>query len=82
MDFVHTFSFRSPVARRILTVGLPIILCYLLYILFYLESGKEASAIGLQSEVLTMLEHVLLSLTLLVGGSCLFDLADREKKET
>ncbi|MBE6564588.1 MAG: hypothetical protein E7655_04895 [Ruminococcaceae bacterium] len=80
MRTTRTYTFRSPIARRMLLIGLPTALLYLLYILFSLEHGLRAQIIGLRADILSMLEHVLLSLTLLVGGACLFDIADREKQ--
>lgn len=69
----------SAKAAGVLRFGLPIITAYLLYILVFLEIGSASRQLGLTGSVLSMLENVMLSLTLLVGASLLFDLEDKKR---
>lgn len=61
----------------ILGVGLPIIAAELIYIAVSLSSMSGYDAVRSGLYIFTELEHVLMGLALLVGGSLLFDLAER-----
>lgn len=62
-------------ACLILRLGLPVIAAELIYVAASLSelSGYDIARLGLY--IYTMLEHILMSLTLVVGGALLFDIA-------
>lgn len=59
--------------QLILKIGLPLIVFSLLYIVFYTytNSGDPIETVTTFKQTIAMLEHVLMSLTLIVGGAFL-----------
>lgn len=60
-------------SRIILETGLPIIVVTLIYIAFrtYIKSSDPVSALNIVKQTSIMLEHALMSLTLILGGALL-----------
>lgn len=66
----------------VLKIGLPVILLYLFYIAIYGQIGLATGVLGLRVSIISMIEHVLLGLVLVIAGSLLFDIAERDKNNT
>lgn len=60
-------------SRIILETGLPIIVITLIYIAFhtYIKSSDPVSTLKIVKQTSIMLEHALMSLTLILGGALL-----------
>ena len=65
---------------RILRRGLPFIAVALLYIALSLENMSAYDLARSRLYIQTELEHVLMGLTLLVGGELLYDITLRERR--
>lgn len=65
-------------ANFILRIGLTVIAAELIYILVSLSSMNSYDAARLGLYIYSMLEYIMMSLTLIVGGALLFDIAFRE----
>lgn len=65
-------------ADLILRFGLPLIAAELIYIAASLSSFDSYDIARLGMYIYSMMEHILMSLTLVVGGALLFDIAFRE----
>lgn len=64
----------------ILQFGLPFVAVALLYTALYLSFAKSGEYYIIMNIGKQMLEHVMMSLTLLVGGTLLFDYAIKKDK--
>lgn len=71
----------APVSKILLISGLSVVLLYLVYILLSVLSFKSTSADVLVHIFSPQLEHVLMSLTLIVAGSLLLDVTAKELKK-
>jgi len=60
---------------RILQLGLPFVLAALIYTVYYLLGAESGSYYIIMNIGKQLLEHAMMSLTLLVGGALLFDYA-------
>jgi hypothetical protein len=68
-------------ATLILRIGLPLVALELIYIAYSLSNYSGYDIARLSLYIYSMLEHVLMSLVLIVGGSLLFDIAMREAEQ-
>lgn len=68
-------------AVTILHCGLPAVAAALIGCCFYITSLTAYDAARLYPIFTQMIEHILMSLLLIVGGALLYDLAWREKSE-
>ena len=64
-----------------LLIGLPVIISELIYVLCKLILATPRELVTLVHTFPTMMQDILLSLVLIIGGSLLFDLLEREKEE-
>ena len=71
----------SKIAEKLLIIGLTLIIGYLMYILVSLLFSKNVSNDVLVHMFSPQLEHVLMSLTLIVTGSLLLDVTAKELKK-
>lgn len=60
---------------QILQLGLPFVLAALIYTVYYLLGAESGSYYIIMNIGKQLLEHAMMSLTLLVGGALLFDYA-------
>jgi len=71
----------SPIATKLLIIGLTLVLGYLIYILVSLILAKNVSSDALVHTFSPQLEHVIMSLTLIVAGSLILDVTAKELKK-
>lgn len=64
----------------ILQFGLPVITAALLYTALYISGAKSGEYYITMNAGKQMLEHVMMSLMLLIGGALLFDYVQRKDK--
>lgn len=60
-------------SMRILQVGLPIVLAVLVYTIHYLLGAESGSYYIIMNIGKQLVEHAMMSLTLLIGGALLLD---------
>lgn len=68
-------------AKKVLLIGLPVILAELIFVSSMLVCANGSELVALIHIFPLMLENILLSLVLLVGGAILFDFCEKESKE-
>ena len=71
------FSSFSAISLKLLHVGLPIILCYLLAFLFIALSSQDLPPSVLAHIYAPSLEYVIMALTITVIGALVADIAER-----
>ncbi len=67
-------------ALKIFELGLPIVAIALIYCAAWIASLDTYDAARLYMQTYSMIEHVMMSLLLIVGGALLFDLGERERQ--
>lgn len=70
----------APGAVKIFAVGIAVISVELSAVIYQLSKLSTAEIAMLWQYIYTITEHLLMSLTLIVGGSLLFDLAVKERE--
>ncbi len=70
----------SRIASLILSVGLPIIAVYFVYIVISVISSTNTSPSVLVHTYSPQLEHIVMSLTLIIIGAVLMDISEKEIK--
>ncbi len=73
--------YLTPISKVLLISGLSLILIYLVYILLSALSLKSTSSDVLVHIYFPQLEHVIMSMTLIIIGSLLLDLTAKEIKK-
>ena len=78
-SFDQRFTSFSSLSLRILHIGLPVILLYLISLLFSMLSSAYLGSSALSYIYSTSLEHIIMALTINVVGAIVADLAERHK---
>ncbi len=71
----------SKVPARLLLIGLPVIIAYLVYIFISVMMSTDISADALIHIFGPQLEHIFMTLTILIIGSLLLDVSHKEIKK-
>ena len=72
----------SDVAAKLLIAGLSVIIAYLIYIVVSILTMPNTNADVLKHVFAPQLEHILMSLMLVIGGSLLLDITIKEIKKS
>lgn len=72
----------SPLASRVIKIGLPLISLVFVYILLILITTPAESAVWLVHEGYSTLEAAFMSFTLILCGAVVIDLAEKNKENT
>ena len=72
----------SPIAARVLHIGLPVILLEMLLFLQMLKADLSKNANYALHHYPPLWEHIMIALTLLVIGAFLFDYISRQQKNS
>ena len=76
-----TFVGMGKRAKKVLLLGLPVIIAELVFVASTLVLANGRELVSLVHIFPLMLENILLSLVLLVGGAILFDFCEKETEE-
>lgn len=77
----RTFCNIGTKAKWVLLIGLPVIILELIWTLGTLVFANVRQTVSLIHTFPIIMENILLSLVLLVGGAILFDLCEKEAEE-
>lgn len=76
----NTHTHLGLTSIKILRIGMPVIILYLVYILQYLKTENAINNIIKVCMAVSMLEHVIMALTLLIAGAFILDVCVKRDK--
>ena len=75
LNYIH---FLSDISAKILKRGLPVILGYFVYLILSVNSHTNTSKEVILHIYLPWLEHIMMSLCIIIFGAIIFDITKKE----
>lgn len=71
----------SPYSEKLLSYGLPVLAFYFIYIFYAVATVSHLDASLLVQKFSPQLQHIIMALTILIAGSALLDISEKEIKK-